>query len=132
MPASIRQAAAVAVRDGLVCLVTSKGGRRWVIPKGLIDPGRTAREAALAEAWEEAGIVGILSRDPAGTYHYEKYGLDHHVTVFVMRVTEEKADWPERPDRRREWVSPEVAVTRVAEPSLRDILREVFETAEAQ
>lgn len=126
MASTVRQAAAIPILDGRVCLVTSRSGRRWVIPKGQIDPGHTAGEAALVEAWEEAGLVGALDREPAGTYHYEKYGLDHHVTVFVMRVTEQKADWPERLDRRREWVAADAAAEWVDDPGLRDLLAAVL------
>jgi 8-oxo-dGTP pyrophosphatase MutT (NUDIX family) len=127
MPRPVRQAAAVPVRDGQVCLVTSRSGRRWVIPKGQIDPGHTAGEAALNEAWEEAGLLGALDPEPVGSYHYEKYGLTHHVTVFVLRVTQQKADWPERSFRVREWVPVEAAVERVEEPGLQDLLRAVFD-----
>ena len=38
----IRQAAALPVRDGMVCLVTSRNGKRWVAPKGCMEPGMTA------------------------------------------------------------------------------------------
>ena len=55
---SIRQAAALAIRRGRVCLITSRNGKRWVIPKGWIEPGQTAGETALQEAYEEAGLVG--------------------------------------------------------------------------
>ena len=44
----VRQAAVIAMQDGRICLVTSRNGRRWVLPKGLIDLGHTAGEAALA------------------------------------------------------------------------------------
>jgi 8-oxo-dGTP pyrophosphatase MutT (NUDIX family) len=32
------------------------GTRRWDLPKGVADPGETPRDAALREAWEEAGL----------------------------------------------------------------------------
>lgn len=122
MPMSIRQAGVIPHRDGLVCLVTSRSGRRWVIPKGLIDPGHTAGEAALVEAWEEAGLLGTL-QGPLGSFHYEKNTIDHHVTVFILRVSEEKASWPEQSIRRREWVSIDEAINRVDEPGLKELLR---------
>ena len=56
----IRQAAAIPVRDGLVCLITSSNGRRWVMPKGMMEPGKSTGEIALQEAWEEAGIAPAL------------------------------------------------------------------------
>src|ERR1700736_677932 len=85
---SIRQAAAIPIRGGQICLVTSRSGKRWVVPKGCIEPGQTAGETALQEAWEEAGLVGSLREQPVGSYQYEKCGIVCHVTVFLMHVTE--------------------------------------------
>jgi 8-oxo-dGTP pyrophosphatase MutT (NUDIX family) len=121
----LRQAAVIPVSDGQVCMVTSSSGRRWVIPKGMIDPGQTAGEAALNEAWEEAGLVGVLATEPAGSYLYDKYGRTHHVTVFVMHVKEMASDWPERDVRKREWVDPAEAVERIEEQGLREIVESV-------
>jgi 8-oxo-dGTP pyrophosphatase MutT (NUDIX family) len=132
MPAPVRQAAAVPLRDdGLVCMVTSRNRRRWVLPKGRIELDQTAGEAALNESWEEAGLVGVLDGEPVGTYHYEKFGRDHLVTVFVMRVTDEKTSWPERGQRTREWVPVEEALSRIEEPGLRILVRQVFRTGRA-
>src|SRR5205823_375714 len=109
-PGWIPQAAAIPVKAGQICLVTSSSGRRWVIPKGMMEPGKTAGEIALQEAWEEAGLTGMLLQEPAGTYLYDKYGGTCHVTVFLMQITEVAEDWPECGLRQRCWVSPAQAV----------------------
>jgi 8-oxo-dGTP pyrophosphatase MutT (NUDIX family) len=114
------------MRDDRVCLVTSSSGRRWVVPKGQIDPGHTAGEAALVEAWEEAGLVGALDPEPLGTYAYEKLDREHHVLVFRMLVTEVRDEWPERNLRAREWVTLYDALDRIEEPGLRELLRLAF------
>jgi 8-oxo-dGTP pyrophosphatase MutT (NUDIX family) len=119
----IRQAAALPVKAGQVCLVTSSSGKRWVIPKGIIDQGKTAADTALQEVWEEAGLVGVLNPDPIGTYLYEKYGGICHVTVFLLDVTRVAEDWPERTLRERCWLSPGQAILRLTDPGLRDIIR---------
>src|SRR6185436_8022939 len=106
----IRQAAALPVRNGRICLVTSSNGKRWVIPKGLIEPGQTSGEAALQEAWEEAGLVGSLQGEPVGSYLYDKWCGTCHVTVFLMQVTGAAADWPERELRQRTWLTPASAI----------------------
>jgi len=121
----LRQAAVIPLADGRVGLVTSSSGRRWVVPKGMIDPGHSAGEAALVEAWEEAGLVGVLDPEPVGSYLYEKYGRPHHVLVYTLRVTEESVDWPERDVRKREWVDPVEAVERIEEPGLKEIIASV-------
>src|ERR1700693_5115964 len=109
----IRQAAALPVRNGKVCLITSSNGKRWVIPKGLIEPGQTAGETALQEAWEEAGLVGTLRPGPRGSFLYEKWFGVCPVTVFSMEVTEMAQDWPERSLRQRIWTPPMAAIARI-------------------
>src|SRR5262249_39090975 len=99
VPGTQRQAGAVPLRNGQVCLVSSRSGRRWVVPKGNLELGKSAAEIALQEAWEEAGLVGVLQPDPVGSYFYEKAGLVCHVTVFVLHVTGDADDWPERSQR---------------------------------
>ncbi|MBN9523770.1 NUDIX hydrolase [bacterium] len=125
----VRQSAVLAVSDDRLCLVTSRGGRRWVIPKGQIDPGHTPGEAALVEAWEEAGLVGTLDPEPVGTYVYEKLGRTHHVLVYRMGVTEAHETYPEVAARQRAWVTVDEAIDRIDEPGLRDILRRLFHAA---
>jgi 8-oxo-dGTP pyrophosphatase MutT (NUDIX family) len=119
----IRQAAAIPIRGGRICLVTSSSGKRWVIPKGNFEPGKTACEIALQEAWEEAGLTGVLQREPVGSYLYQKYGSTHHVLVFVLHVSEEGERWPEEGVRRRHWYRPSEALARLDDPGLRDIVR---------
>jgi 8-oxo-dGTP pyrophosphatase MutT (NUDIX family) len=118
----IRQAAAIPLRDGQLCLVTSSSRKRWVIPKGMIDPGKTPAEIALQEAWEEAGLLGTLG-PPLGTYQYKKYGGTCLVTVFSMQVYEARDDWPERTVRRRVWLALEEALALIEEEGLREIMR---------
>jgi 8-oxo-dGTP pyrophosphatase MutT (NUDIX family) len=120
---SIHQAAAIPIRRGRVCLVTSSSGGRWVVPKGHIEPGTTAGEIALQEAWEEAGVTGVLRPEPVGSYLYTKYGNTYHVIVFGMDVTEAADDWPERSLRQRAWLDPAAALERVQEKGLRQLIR---------
>lgn len=131
MPIAVRQAAAIPLRDGLVCMVTSRSGRRWVFPKGRIEVRQSAAEAAVAEAWEEAGLLGRLSDLTVGSYEYEKWDRLHHVHVFVLHVESELTQWPEQNSRTREWVTPEEAITRVEEPELRALVAAVCGVATA-
>jgi len=120
----IRQAAAIPIRDGLV---TSSSGSRWVIPKGHLEPGKTAGQIALEEAWEEAGLVGVLRPEPVGSYLYTKFNNVYQVTVFVMDVTEMAKEWPEDSYRRRIWLDPAEAIDRVQEKGLREVIRAAVE-----
>ena len=119
----IHQAAAIPIRGGRVCLVTSSSGGRWVVPKGHLEPGKTAGQVALQEAWEEAGLAGVLLPEPIGSYLYSKYGSTYHVIVFGMEATQAADDWPERSLRQRVWLDPGEALERVQEPGLRELIR---------
>ena len=103
-----QQAAVLAVRkDGAdveVCLIRRRDRGAWGIPKGFIDPGDSREKTALNEAWEEAGIRGQLVGEAIGTYEYAKFGTRLTVAVYVMRVLEELAEWPEMRFRHRKWV----------------------------
>jgi 8-oxo-dGTP pyrophosphatase MutT (NUDIX family) len=119
----IHQAAAIPVRGEQVCLVTSSSGNRWVVPKGHLEPDKTAGWIALQEAWEEAGLVGVLRPEPVGSYLYSKFNNLYHVIVFVLEVTEAADDWPERTLRQRAWVDAGEAVARIQEKGLRELIR---------
>jgi 8-oxo-dGTP pyrophosphatase MutT (NUDIX family) len=122
----ISQAGVIPIRDGRICAVTSRSGKRWVVPKGCLEPGKSAAEIALQEAWEEAGLVGLLQPEPVGTYFYEKAGFTCHVTLFVMMVTDCAERWPERELRQRCWLDVSQALLRIDDPGLRQLIREHF------
>lgn len=125
----IHQAAAIPLRGSQLCLVMSSSGKRWIIPKGILEPGKTAGEIALQEAWEEAGLVGVLQAHPAGSYLYEKNGSTCHVLVFVLQVTQAAEFWPEREVRQRTWVSGAEALERLDDTGLRAIVSTVLGAA---
>jgi 8-oxo-dGTP pyrophosphatase MutT (NUDIX family) len=41
-----------------VLVISSRGTGRWIVPKGWPMDGKTPADAALQEAWEEAGVIG--------------------------------------------------------------------------
>lgn len=104
-----QQAAVIAMcytaRGVEVCLIRRRDSSSWSIPKGFIDPGDTAEEAALTEAHEEAGLQGRLLGGPIGTYRYQKGNVPLTVAVFVMEVLVEEPAWDEMSFRERRWCS---------------------------
>jgi 8-oxo-dGTP pyrophosphatase MutT (NUDIX family) len=115
-----------------VCLIRKRRSAKWGIPKGVIDPGETAAETALKEAWEEAGIAGRLLGRPVGAYVHEKWGAALTVAVYVMHVESEHPSWPEMRLRDREWVSWAEAMARLARHPVRPLLGRAARRLEAR
>ena len=105
-----------------VMLITSSASKRWVIPKGLIEPDMTSQDSAAKEAWEEAGVLGQVFPNLMGTYEYYKSGCTWQVDVFLLQVETVMENWPEAYKRKRQWVSIPKAIKRVDEPDLKLIL----------
>jgi 8-oxo-dGTP diphosphatase len=61
---------------------------RWQLPKGTIDPGESAQDAAVREVQEEGGVTGTILED-LGTinFFYRMSGLGYNKTVhfYLMR-----------------------------------------------
>ena len=117
-------------RDGVleVLLVTSRETRRWVSPKGWPMPYKSDAEAAATEAWEEAGVKGLIGPVPIGGYSYSKRMKDGaerpcRVKVYALEVTVERDAWPEADQRMRRWFPAAEAADLVAEPELAALMR---------
>ncbi len=109
-------------------LVTSRETHRWVVPKGWPMKQRSPSDTAKREALEEAGVRGRISSKPIGQFSYAKRlsgdeALPCVVDVFSLRVKDERADWPEKPQRKRQWFTRQQAARRVQEPELRALLK---------
>jgi 8-oxo-dGTP pyrophosphatase MutT (NUDIX family) len=111
-----------------VMLVTSRGTRRWIIPKGWPHKGKTPRQSAASEAFEEAGVVGAIGSRPIGSFIYQKQlksgrCVDCEVRVFALEVRHQHEVWPEREQRTVRWLPASVAARSVQERQLRAIIR---------
>lgn len=128
--ATIQQSAALPFsfkgKDVKVLLITSIGTRRWILPKGHLEPGLTACESAEAEALEEAGVVGKMTSRSLGAYKYrkrpEKGGELCRVRVYALEVERELDEYPEVAVRKRKWMTVEKAIKAVEEPELKTII----------
>ncbi|HUO21396.1 MAG TPA: NUDIX hydrolase [Caulobacteraceae bacterium] len=112
-----------------VMLITSRGTRRWVIPKGWPMAGLKPQEAAAVEAMEEAGVSGQVEDRPIGSYRYmkvlkEDQAIAVQVILFPLLVTGQEETWKEQGQREPRWFRYQRAATLVAEPSLRRLIRE--------
>jgi 8-oxo-dGTP pyrophosphatase MutT (NUDIX family) len=113
-----------------VMLITSRETRRWIIPKGWPQKGKTPCRCAAREAFEEAGVVGAVSKDPIGFFTYPKrlrkgVVVDCEVRVFALEVKRQRKLWPEQRERTVRWLSVRAASKAVREPMLRAIIRQL-------
>ena len=109
------------LQDGEVeiMVILSSKKKHWVVPKGIKEPGMTARESAAEEAREEAGVEGTVGVEALGSYVYQKWGAATTCHVYPMEVTRELADeeWEES-HRERSWVSPQQAAAQLQQAAL--------------
>jgi len=116
------------VRDGKpeILVIASSKKHHLVVPKGIKDPGLSPRESAAKEALEEAGVEGEIAETALGSYTCEKWGATCTVAVYPMKVTRVIAEdaWEER-HRGREWVTPDMAASRLKQEELRPLVRKL-------
>ena len=110
-----------------VLLLTSRGTGRWILPKGWPEPQFESHVTAGIEAFEEAGVRGEVEPEPFASFKSHKgleNGIDIRTTVLVylVKVTEELEDYPEKGQRQVKWFSVADAIEQVDEPSLKPIL----------
>lgn len=119
--------------DGLV-LVTNQHNDSWSLPKGQIDPGETAPEAAKREIEEESGINQLEYVKKLGSYQRYRIGkggigeTDHHktITMFLYRTnqTELGPSDPENPEAR--WVEPDHVADLLTHPKDKEFFRQAL------
>ena len=120
IPRKARQVAALPLRlaaDGGLefLLVTSRTSKHWLLPKGWPIPGKSGLQAALQEAFEEAGIRARGPDTPIGRYAFIKVlhdatELPCTMAVYGVGNVEEVNAWPEKDQRERRWFAQAEAV----------------------
>ena len=77
---------------------------------------------------EEAGLLGLITDQPIGVYHYDKRLAEGSVTrcaveIFALEVEQQLTAWPEQHQRHTDWFTLEEAAEAVQEVELRAIIR---------
>lgn len=116
-----------------ILLITSRETGRWVIPKGWPMKGRSPAAAAVAEAREEAGVIGDIAK-PVGSYLYVKFGKRGlgspcKVKVFPLKVTGQRESWREQAQRTARWFPAAEAAASVQERQLARLIRKFAKRA---
>ena len=84
--------------SGKVVLVTSRKGESWILPKGNRAKKRSDRLQAKREAFEEAGLQGVLN---CKHYDFNSFEKSKNLRIYTMRVKTILNDFPEKSERSR-------------------------------
>ena len=111
-----------------ILLIKSSGRKHWVIPKGIVEPGLSKQESAAKEAFEEAGIEGVVEHEALGEYQYIKWGASCSATVYPMCVVREldEKDWKES-HRTRKWMTLAKAAEKIKQPEIVPLIKKLEE-----
>jgi len=105
-----------------VCLITSRGTGRWILPKGKINEGENGWTCAERESFEEAGVVGRAAQTPIGIIRALPGGQPE-IPLYRLEVSDILDDWPERAVRRRVLEPPINAARMLDDRELIEVLR---------
>jgi len=114
-------------------LVTSRETKRWIIPKGWVMKNKSGVQAAIREAWEEAGVADVIeTKEPIGFYLYQKIlksGITYKIrtSVYPLLVKKIEGKYPEAHQRERKWCSLGEAVELIGEPDLARLISNISE-----
>ena len=126
------QLAALCYREGEsepeVLLVTSRNTRRLIIPKGWPMARHSARKTAKKEAFEEAGIIGKVAKEPVGEFlSYKGMGngfkVRTNIVVYPLKFEQQVEEFPEAGQRELIWLPLSQAANACQEEGLCNLLQ---------
>lgn len=117
-------------KDGHV-LVVNQNHRSWSLPKGHIEKGETAMQAALREIEEETGVTRLFHVKDLGIYERFRIGLngeddltEKKSLIFFLFTTDE-TDLAPQDDKHPEarWVKPGEVAALLTHPKDQEFFR---------
>tara|TARA_B100000953_G_C17845808_1_gene366628 strand:+ start:61 stop:492 length:432 start_codon:yes stop_codon:yes gene_type:complete len=84
----------------------------WSLPKGHIDKGETAIDAAIREIYEETGIINPTLIKKIGTYERYRIGLDGNddlselktIHIFLFKSNQKKLNPIDKNNPEAKWI----------------------------
>jgi len=106
-------------------IVTSRRHpKRWIFPKGQVEPEMEDREAAINEAFEEAGVIGTIRGKAIRVQVRRKDSLITY-KLYPFRISKLCRKWPERKVRKRSFAKAEKAANMLEKHPYAEVL-EIF------
>ena len=102
-----------------VLVIRSSDGLRWLFPKGHVEAGESAEQAATREVREEAGVDGAVRRF-VRQERYERGMRQIEVSYFLL---EYRGDVPPAEDREARWCTPGQAGRLLSLDGLKTVLQ---------
>jgi 8-oxo-dGTP diphosphatase len=100
---------------------------RWVLPKGLVDAGESAEQAALREVQEETGVraryVSALGEPEKYVYTAREMRVFKTVHYFLFEYVSGSTDDHDHEMSEARWVKPDEALSLLAFKGAQDVLR---------
>jgi 8-oxo-dGTP diphosphatase len=93
----------------------------WTLPKGKLDDGESAEDAALREVEEETGFSVDLGEELPATDYHDRYGRPKNVRYWVMHITGGGFS-PNREVDEVRWLPVEAAKEALSYPRDREVL----------
>ncbi|XP_062198217.1 nudix hydrolase 13, mitochondrial-like [Phragmites australis] len=96
-----------------VLMISTPKRSDLIFPKGGWEDDESMDEAACREAFEEAGVKGIISTTSLGEWIFKSKSKQNSCSlqgackgfIFALQVTELLESWPEQVTHGRRWVS---------------------------
>ena len=130
-PPEEHSAGGVVLKDGNVCVIvpkkrTADGRKSLALPKGHLDPGETAEQAATREVREETGLECEIVRSLGDvTYWYRRSGRSIHKMVSFYEFRQTGGDFSQHDNEveRVDWMPVEKALEALTFDGEREMLR---------
>lgn len=122
-----RSGAIPIIRDAqgvkVVLINTRSNKNNWIFPKGHVEMGMSAQDAAAKEAFEEAGVIGSVSTELFDQYQHQKWGGSMTVKVYLLEVSDLLDSWPEKSLRERQVLPLDEAIASIHAPQKQSLLK---------